>query len=463
MPSLLGVLIIALAVLAIARRVDVRLVLFTAALALAGSADLIQLTREGAADGRITVIIRQFLVTFADEKFVVPICTAMGFAYVLRHTGCDQHLVHLLVRPIQRVRFLLIPGTVVVGFLVNIPIISQTSTAVTIGPVLIPLLQTARISPVTTGAALLLGSSLGGELLNPGAPELLTVVNVTNEKRASGEPLATPADCVHHVLPLNLLHLAVATAVFWWLSLLAEKRTLTDAPETKVDTFRVDLARAMVPLLPFLLLVLTSPPLELLPVPRDWLVGAQDADRFNSRLIGAAMLIGTAAATLLTPRSALGAARAFFDGAGYAFTHIISLIVVANCFGKGVEMTGLAAHLGQLIDRLPGFLMPLAGFLSLGFAALCGSGMAATQSLFGFFVPPARALGVDPVAVGAVVSLGAAAGRTMSPVAAVTLMCANLTGTEPVALGRRVAGPLLAGVFAVVAVSILTKGLFGTG
>jgi DcuC family C4-dicarboxylate transporter len=53
------------------------------------------------------------------------------------------------------------------------------------------------------------------------------------------------------------------------------------------------------------------------------------------------------------------------------------------------------------------------------------------------------------VQVGAVVSLSAAAGRTMSPVAAVTLMCAALTGTDPLALVRRVALPLLAGILAV--------------
>jgi DcuC family C4-dicarboxylate transporter len=457
LPSLFGVLIIALAVFAIARRVDVRLALLVAALGLAASADLAQLLAEGAVDGRVTDVVRVFLVTFADEKFVVPICTAMGFAHVLRHTGCDQHLVHLLVRPIQRVRLLLVPGTVVVGFLVNIPIISQTSTAVTIGPVLIPLLQAARTSPLTIGAALLLGSSLGGELLNPGAPELQTVVVATNQDRPTAEPPATPGDCVRHVLPLNLIHLFVATSVFWWLSKRAESRSPAETPP-EPDGFRVNLARALVPLLPFLLLVLTSPPLELVPVPRHWLVGEQDAGRFNSRLIGAAMLVGAAVATVLTPRSAPGAARAFFDGAGYAFTHIISLIVVANCFGEGVRMTGLAAHLGRLIDAFPTFLMPLAGFLPLGFAALCGSGMASTQSLFGFFVGPARALGVDPVAVGAVVSLGAAAGRTMSPVAAVTLMCADLTRTDPVALSRRVAVPLLAGVSAVVAVRMLMNG-----
>ncbi|MFO0825685.1 MAG: hypothetical protein U0792_21620 [Gemmataceae bacterium] len=47
---------------------------------------------------------REFLATFSNEKFVVPICSAMGFAYVLRHTGCERHLVLLLVKPLRRVR-----------------------------------------------------------------------------------------------------------------------------------------------------------------------------------------------------------------------------------------------------------------------------------------------------------------------------------------------------------------------
>ena len=63
---------------------------------------------------------------------------------------------------------------------------------------------------------------------------------------------------------------------------------------------------------------------------------------------------------------------------------------------------------------------------------------------------PAHALGIDPVDVGALVSLGAAAGRTMSSVAAVTLMCATLTGTNPFTLAKRVAIPLLIGMAVVV-------------
>src|SRR3989442_161955 len=168
---LLGLIVIAAAVYAIYRRLEVRLTLFLAALAL------------GALAGDVPAILQKFLVTFTNEMFVVPICTAMGFAYVLRHTQCDQHLVHLLLRPLKHARGLLIPGTVAVGFLVNIAIVSQTSTAVTLGTVVIPLLLAARFSPVTIGAALLLGSSIGGELLNPGAPELRTIILETNQRR----------------------------------------------------------------------------------------------------------------------------------------------------------------------------------------------------------------------------------------------------------------------------------------
>ena len=158
MTLLLGVLAIAVGIWAVSRRVDVRLALLLTAMTL------------GLLAGNAAAIVRMFLATFSNECFVVPICTAMGFAYVLKLTQCDAHLVHLLVRPLTHVRPLLVPGTVVVGFVVNIPIVSQTSTAITLGAVIIPILIAARIAPVTIGAALLLGSSIGGELLNPAHP-----------------------------------------------------------------------------------------------------------------------------------------------------------------------------------------------------------------------------------------------------------------------------------------------------
>src|SRR5262249_45295782 len=171
------------------------------------------------------------------------------------------------------------------------------------------------------------------------------------------------------------------------------------------------------------------------------------------------MLIGMLVAALVAGISGLQAAEAFFAGAGYAFANIISLIVAATCFGEGVRVIGLAAVVGQVIQDLPVILMPAAGLLSLGFGTLCGSGMDTTQSLFGFFAEPALRLEIDPLLVGAVVSLGAAAGRTVSPFAAVTLMCATMTKTNPLELVARLALPVTAAVVVqVIAAMVMASG-----
>src|SRR5262245_496432 len=193
----LAALVIGAAGYAVSRGLDVRLALIVAAFALAGLA------------GDVAPILREFLATFSNEKFVIPICTAMGFAYVLRHTECDRHLVQMLTRPLRSARLFLIPGVVLVGFLVNIPVISQTSTAVCIGAVVVPLMRAAGLTAATIGATMLLGASIGGELLNPGAPELNTV----------GQRLGISSkEVVPAIVPLVFPHLAMATAMFWWWS-----------------------------------------------------------------------------------------------------------------------------------------------------------------------------------------------------------------------------------------------------
>lgn len=447
-----AVALVVLAVVLIVRGWEVRLVLLAASLAIAA----ITAVTTGRPDA-LSAVVRQFLTTFSNEKFVVPICTAMGFAYVLRHTGCERHLVLLLVKPLRSVRWLLVPGVILVGFLVNIPVISQTSTAVCIGPVVVPLMRAAGYSLPTIGACLLLGASVGGELLNPGAPELLTVFDKTK---------VSTIDQTRQYLPqLVFTQLAVATLVAWAMSVLWERTSRANTESGTGSTASkgtgpsesVNYLKALVPIIPIALLFASGlpEPHTLIEVPATWLVApkpgvtGQDSS-YSSRLIGLAMLVGVGVAMAVTPSKARDCVKQFFEGAGYGFANIVSLIVTATCFGTAIESAGLAAALGRLIAEAPGSLQPLAALVPLGFAAVSGSGMASTQSLYGFFFEPAKALGHDPTAVGAMVAVGSAAGRTMSPVAAVTLMCATLTHTNPFTLARRVAVPLLAGIAVVI-------------
>ena len=453
--SLAGVLalvVVALAIVLVVKGWDVRLVLLAAALVIASTAEVTFATGLGGKPGAVAGVLRAFLATFSNEKFVIPICTAMGFAYVLKHTGCERHLVLLLMKPLRRARGLLVPGVIAVGFLVNIPLVSQTSTAVCLGAVVVPLMRAAGYSMATIGACLLLGASVGGELLNPGAPELLTVAERTG--------VATTVQTRVYLPPLVFTQLAVATAVLWLMSVWWERRAVPFpsplAGEGEDEEPRINILKALVPLVPLALLFASGmpKPYTLFEVPDAWVVlpksdGTRDP-AYNSRLIGLAMMIGVVVAAAVTPNKARDCVKEFFAGAGYGFANIVSLIVIATCFGESIKAAGLAESLGRVIEQVPGLMQPLAAFVPLVFAAVCGSGMASTQSLYEFFHKPAVALGLDPVAVGAMVSLGSAAGRTMSPVAAVVLMCGTLTGTNPFTLAKRVAVPLLVGITVVV-------------
>ena len=47
---------------------------------------------------------------------------------VLRATGCDRHLVHLLIRPLRRARWAALPGGIAAAYLVNLAVPSQSSS-----------------------------------------------------------------------------------------------------------------------------------------------------------------------------------------------------------------------------------------------------------------------------------------------------------------------------------------------
>src|SRR5437868_5025455 len=100
---------------------------------------------------------------------------------------------------------------------------------------------------LTVAAALSLGTSIGGELLNPGAPELNTI---------AGRVGVPATECVPRIFPLLLVQLAVALALFWPLCLRAEARAAGGADEPPpAELFRIDPYKALVPLIPLTLLM----------------------------------------------------------------------------------------------------------------------------------------------------------------------------------------------------------------
>ena len=429
---LIALIVLAGAVLA-SRAVDIRLVLGAAAFLLfvvAGD-------------------VAPFFVTFAGEmanpRTVVPICSAMGFAYVVRATGCERHLVHLLVMPLRRVRSLLVPGGVAVGWTVNTAIVSQSSTAATVGPVLVPVVTAAGIPLATAGAMLLLGSSAGGELVNPGAVEVVTLSTLTG---------AAPTATVARLLGANLIASITAVAVFWFLAV----RRPPAPPERSVETdaepaddepadgepFRANPFKALVPLVP-LAILFALPALVTLPESLS-----------TSIMIGAAMLAGVALAAVAVPSKAATLATPFFEGAGFAYARVISLIVTATLFTEAIKANGIIEAMSATVASRPAVMTVAAVCLPLLLAAVSGSGIAPAVAVMKVLVPIAAAAEMDATRVGVLCAVSAQLGRTMSPAAAVVMMSSAVSGVQPHELLRRVVVPLLSG-----ALALLVAGLLG--
>lgn len=432
--TFVAVLIVIAGVVMVVRQVDVRLALFVCGLALAALA------------GRPLAVFDKFTDTMVNASFVVPICCSMGFAFVLKFTGCDTHLVRLLVTPLRRAGPLVVPGAVFVPFIVNTAITSQSSTAATVGPVLVPLLLAAGLSPGMAGTALLIGSSVGGELLNAGAPEVAAIA------KTAGVPTLT---VIERMLLPSLLVAGTAAAVYWRglrrpdpKEAVAKGAPIGDFNVGPVETHvpesaepeRINLFKAAIPLLPVVLLVLDARlPHHLFPRPADLTTWKEWTP------IGYAMLIGTGLAMLTSWRSFSGSAAAFFQGQGFAYTYIISLIVAALTFVEGLKQSGL---MGLAVGALAGreaVVVPAAVVVPGSMALLTGSGIAPSLTFVESFLPHAGAWGVDATGLGVVAAQAAAIGRTLSPAAAVVMVCSTLTGVAPLVLLRRAAPPLLAG------------------
>src|SRR3990172_6094306 len=135
--------IIIAAVVLMVRRVEVRLVLLGAGLAMA---------LLGGQPLAIADTFTRGMVT----AMVAPICASMGFAALMNATGCDKHLVHALLAPMHRARWLVLPGGILAAYLVNMAVPSQASTAAALGPILVPLLIASGRTPAVAGAALVL-------------------------------------------------------------------------------------------------------------------------------------------------------------------------------------------------------------------------------------------------------------------------------------------------------------------
>jgi len=94
-----------------------------------------------------------FAKSMTNAGLITSVCSCMGFAWCMKYTGCDKHLVVAIGKVLKKMGFLLIPGATLATFVVNIAIPSAAGCSAAVGVIFIPIMMSAGIHPAMAAAA----------------------------------------------------------------------------------------------------------------------------------------------------------------------------------------------------------------------------------------------------------------------------------------------------------------------
>ena len=406
---------IAVTIYALAKRIETRLVLFTAGFFLCAlSLDPMK-------------ALNAFASNMTKGSLILAICSCMGFAFVSTMTKADRSLVHYLASPIRGLGIFLIPVCTAVTFVLNIAIPSAAGCSAAVGSTLIPVMLRAGIKPAAAAAAVFGGTM--GSLLSPGSAHNPFIANMAGMDMMDFIAYHTPWSISVGVIS--------AVGLLIWCFILGDHKGDKDAKaEVKVvdDGFKAN------PLMAFLTLV----PILILVVGNVW-VPAMKMGVAQAMVLGAVIML--VAAMVIQRTNPQEFTKQFFNGLGKAYGDVMGIIIAAGVFAAGLQASGLIATFISVlkesndIARWGGSIGPWI------LATISGSGDAATFAFNEAVTPHAKEFGMEIHSLGGMAYLCGAIGRTMSPIAGGMIVVCGIAQANPIEVAKRTAVPMTIATF----------------
>ncbi len=411
----IAVLVIILSIYFLIKRYEPRLILFTAGMFLYCCA----LNPIGG--------LNQFASQMTNSLLIQAICSSMGFAFIVSHTGCDRHLVTLLVRPLKKVGIFILPAATIVTAFINVALPTAAGCAAAVGTTFIPVLVRAGMTPAGAGAAVLMGTY--GSLVSPGVSHNAFIADISHMELM---------DFIFLHSPYSLMVMAIGAIGITFVGLAFKDNhpppeqimAYDEATGGNVQIEKVSLLKAFAPILPLLILVLGN---TCLPVIK---MG-----------VAQAMLIGTIYALAVCRVNPQTFTREFCKGMGTGYANVLGLIIAASVFAGGLTASGLVGAFVDLLKSSNEFARWGGSIGPFIMSLLTGSGDAAILAFNQAVTPHAEEFGMHVPNLGALALITGCLGRTMSPIAAVTIVVSGLSATPPLALCKRTAIPMIVALF----------------
>ena len=376
---------------------------------------------------------------------IKAICASMGFAFVMKFTGCDRALIRLLTRPLGNLGFLLIPIVVALTYFINIAIPSAAGCSAAVGATMIPLLMAAGIKPEMAGAAVFAGTF--GGVLSPGSAHNVFVADMVKAHNPSymvQDVIAVQFSSAITALIVVLIVISITAIVCKdytrGVNYLEQREggisstassSAASAAGSNLDAQpqKLNVLHALMPLVPLVILIIggTSK------------LNAISFLKWTKMGVAEAMLLGaivTIAVTLTNPQKIT---KEFFKGMGSAYADIIGIIIAAGVFVAGLSACGAIDFVIEWLKGEQGYVKFGGTFVPFFMGVVTGSGDAAAMAFNTAVTVHADQLGFAQDKLGMAVAISGALGRSASPIAGACIVCAGLAMVSPIQIAKRTA------------------------
>ena len=361
--------------------------------------------------GKPMASLDAFAKSMTNAGLITSVCSCMGFAWCMKYTGCDKHLVLAIGKVLKKMGFLLIPGATLATFVVNIAIPSAAGCSAAVGVIFIPIMMSAGIHPAMAAAAVKSGTY--GSMLNPGLVHNAVIAKLANTQITAvigNHMMATVAGVVVAAVVLTVLSIVMK-----------ENKGYVPEGGAAVENMTINPLYSLMPLVPVIILLLGS-------------TGVVPALKMG---VPHAMVIGAIISLAATRKNPVELTKNFFNGMGDAYANIIGIIISVGVFVAGLNALGLIKALINWMLNSTGIVKIAATFGPFLLALISGSGDAATVAFNEAVTPHAAEFGLQTMNMGSAAALGGTLGRTISPIAGATIICAGIAGVDPMEVCKR--------------------------
>lgn len=312
---------------------------------------------------------------------IKAICASMGFAFVMKFTGCDRALIRLLTRPLGNLGFLLIPIVVALTYFINIAIPSAAGCSAAVGATMIPLLMAAGIKPEMAGAAVFAGTF--GGVLSPGSAHNVFVADMVKAHNPSytvQDVIAVQFSSAITALIVVLIVISITAIVCKdytkGVNYLAQREggasSAASAAGSNLDAQpqKLNVLHALMPLVPLVILIIggTSK------------LNTISFLKWTKMGVAEAMLLGAIVTIVITMTNPQKITKEFFKGMGSAYADIMGIIIAAGVFVAGLSACGAIDFVIEWLKGEQGYVKFGGTFVPFFMGVVTGSGDAAAMA-----------------------------------------------------------------------------------